>query len=211
MYPQQQFEQPASGHSRLFVIVCFICFAVLALSVFWFVRTTNEKIQKNEQTILEKDQQVAKLQAEYQAMSTEKNDLTKKYDELGTKTCNGAWSVASGCVQKQALLSPTGNETFCLGTTTAITWDTNILTEGTVEILLGNDGTFLSLDTVEASQGVYSWRVKENYTMTNEAGASETVTIVPGNMYTVSLKPSVENVLGGESRTFSITDCSSAN
>lgn len=210
--PQQQvYEQATPCHSRLFMIVSFLCFIALLGSVFWYVRATNEKMQLAEKSIVEKDQLLSQLQTQYETLSTEQNSLTQKYDELGKQTCGGEWSVEAGCVQQQALLAPLGGESFCLGTTTAIAWDTNILKEGTVDILLGNDGTFLKLGNTEASEGTFDWKVKDTYTITTSAGASETVTIVPGSMYTVSLKPSDEKVLGGTSTAFNISDCTTTN
>jgi hypothetical protein len=208
---EQTFDEAVPCYSRLFLVVSFFCFITIFGSVIWFVRATNEKIQVFEKSISEKDVQIARHESEYEALFLEKSNLTQKYDNLGTETCDGEWSIDTGCVQMQALLTPLGGENFCIGSTTAITWDTAILSEGTVDIFLGNEEVSLRLGTASASEGSYEWDIQETYTSTTDTGARETITVTPGSMYSISLTPNEEGILGGQSDVFYLLNCKPSN
>lgn len=201
-YPQRQNYAPATppkASSRMPMLAVLFVFILIGVGVFMYMRSTSKEMEMVKQGMQSKDQQISQINSEHEA-------LTTKYDELGSKTCKGEWSVETGCVLPETIvLAPQGGESFCFGSSTTISWDTNFLSEGTVDIFLTNSGTPIKLDTISADKGQYEWTIKKTYKTGTSTPA--TVDIAPGDVYSISLQAQVE-IPGGETDMFGIRDCS---
>jgi hypothetical protein len=204
-YPQRQNYAPATppprASSRMSKLAVLFVFILLGVGMFLYMRSTNKEIETVQQVVQSKDQQISQI-------NSERDVLTAKYDELGSQTCKGTWSVETGCVLPETIvLAPQGGESFCFGSSTTVTWDKNFLSEGTVDILLTNEGTPHLLGTVSASEGKYDWDITKSFKTKTATGTPTTANLVPGDLYSINLQAQVQ-IPGGETDMFSIKDCS---